>query len=366
MSEQSNAEKVYPLARRDGGAVALAPQNLEDAYRLATRLANSGLVPREMQGNPDSVLAAMLLANELGVGPMAGLTNIAVVNGRAYVWGELLTGLVWQSGLCEKLDVKLEGSGANAVAVATGKRKGQEQEVVRRFSMQQAIDAKLAGPHADARSAWAKYPTDMLQNRALNRVIKFLWPDVVKGLRMRELQNDEKDEIAMERGTAIVIERKEEPALDVDVVKEEPNQNPPPVPERTVAQEIDLQAKADEARRRKEALEAEQKAAPATPAPEPKPAATAAKPGLIDQTKATVKGMLDRVTYKTEAGNYVYRAVVKCGTEEYRYVIKGALLGADKTDKDVAKYLKDTALSKQVEMEVDLQSTEVLTLKVQD
>jgi len=325
----ADEQKVYPLARRDGGAVSLMPQNLEEAYRLATRLANSGLVPRDMSGNPDSVLAAMLLANELGVGPMAGLTNIAVVNGRAYVWGELLTGLVWQSGLCEKLDVALVGSGDTLKAVATGKRKGTEQEVVREFTYKQALAAGLVGAKVDPRSAWAKYPEDMLQHRAKNRLINFLWPDVVKGLRMRELQKDDKDEVSLERETAIEVE------VDTDKGKVATT---PPTPT-----QIETSAQP-------EAPVAEE------PKPEPKPEPKADVPKEIPvnpSTSGMIRGILMRITYKTKDAGYIYSAIFAVGGEEQKYIIKGKNIDPTYSDKELAKRFKDMYTSKALDIRVN-------------
>jgi hypothetical protein len=187
MAETEEPTKpAYALARRDGGSVALIPTNLEDAIKIAQRLANSGLVPASMRGNPDAVFAGMMLANELGVSTMQGLSNIAVVNGRASVWGELATAIVRASGLCEYLSPpKFTGTGPTMKCTVVGKRKGEKDEVSMEYSME---DAKLAG-HL-SKDTYQKNPKDMIMWKALHRLYKFLWADVLKGLTFREFAGE--------------------------------------------------------------------------------------------------------------------------------------------------------------------------------
>lgn len=213
---EAEQPKQNPLVRRDGGAVALTPQNLEDAYRLASRLSKSGLVPSAMRDNPDAVLAAMLLSIEMGVPVVQGISNIAVVNGRASIWGELATAVIRSSGLCEYLGApEFSGSGASLKVTVTGKRKGDKGVVAFSYSME---DAKLAGH--DKKDTYQKNPKDMIMWKALHRLYKFLWPDVLKGCHIKEVMDTEPMiDVTPE---PVVIEGNENPKAKTKPAKAEP------------------------------------------------------------------------------------------------------------------------------------------------
>src|SRR5882757_7335309 len=75
----------------------LAPQNFHDALTFSKMLAHSSFVPKEFRGKPDEILAAIQYGFELGVGPMQALQNIAVINGKPSVYGDLALALVLAS-----------------------------------------------------------------------------------------------------------------------------------------------------------------------------------------------------------------------------------------------------------------------------
>jgi hypothetical protein len=60
---------------------ALVPQTLEEAFRLATALAASGMAPRGID-KPEQIMVAIMAGAELGLAPFQALQSFAVVNGR--------------------------------------------------------------------------------------------------------------------------------------------------------------------------------------------------------------------------------------------------------------------------------------------
>jgi hypothetical protein len=264
--EQQKAVAVNPLVKLNGGAVALMPTNLEEAYRVSQRLANSGLVPSSMRGNADAVFAGILLSTELGVPPMSGLSNISVVNGRASVWGELATAIVRSSGLCEYLaPPKFTGTGASMKVSVTGKRKGEKDEVTFEYSMD---DARLAG-HLE-KDTYKKNPKDMIMWKALHRLFKFLWPDVLKGLTFKEFAGEVIEaevEGKVEIGGAAEALPAEIPAPAPE--KDKPAE-PKPEPDPELSAE-ELKAKADAARAKVKAQEEAEAKAKAEPAAKTEP-----------------------------------------------------------------------------------------------
>src|ERR1700675_2806847 len=98
MSEQQDAIVVQPIqvaSKPDAQSnkltrlAAFTPVNLTEAVALAKLIASSELAPKDYKGKPGNCLIAMQLGAELGVAPMQAIQNIAVINGRPSVWGDL-------------------------------------------------------------------------------------------------------------------------------------------------------------------------------------------------------------------------------------------------------------------------------------
>lgn len=182
----TNAPAVIKEPINAGGQVlALVPQNIEQAFRLAEALAKSGdMVPKPYQGKPMETMAAIMRGMEIGLAPMQSLASIAVINGRASLWGDALPALMLRAG--HHIDVVVEGDGANAVAVARLTRGDTGRVFERTFSM---ADAKLAGL-ASKPGPWQQYPKRMLSNRARAFAIRDGAADVLMGLRISDEVSD--------------------------------------------------------------------------------------------------------------------------------------------------------------------------------
>lgn len=162
---------------RAGGPIAgIIPQDIEQAFRLSQALAQSGdMIPQHYQGNPQKIMAAVMRGAEVGLAPMQALSSIAVINGRATLWGDSLPALVLRAG--HFVDVEVKGEGKEAVATATLTRASGEK-IVRSFSM---ADARQAGL-ADKKGPWQQYPKRMLSMRARSWAIRDGAPEVLMGL----------------------------------------------------------------------------------------------------------------------------------------------------------------------------------------
>jgi hypothetical protein len=158
----------------------MKPRTFEEAYRFANFIASSSMIPREFQNNPANVLIAIQLGMELGVPPMQALQNIAVINGRPAIWGDLIPAIVYQSKLCEQFDE----IGNDKEATCTVKRKGMPP-IKRTFTWE---DAKRAGL-AD-KDTYKKFPARMLQMRARGYAVRDAFADVLKGVHLREELED--------------------------------------------------------------------------------------------------------------------------------------------------------------------------------
>lgn len=162
----------------------LVPKTLDEAWRMAQALAAAGeMVPDKLQGNPEKIMACIMVGLEVGLPPMNALQNIAIINGKPTMWGDAIIGLVRASGLCEYVQESIEGDGTDVVAICRTKRKGEPEEVERRFSFD---DAQKAGLLTKKGAIWKQYLNRMLQMRARSFCLRDTYADVLKGLHVRE------------------------------------------------------------------------------------------------------------------------------------------------------------------------------------
>lgn len=154
--------------------------NSSQMFEMAKFFANSELVPQCYQGKPANIIVAWQKGAELGLSPTQALDGIAVINGRASVWGEAATALVLSSGLCEQHSLSYHGDGENLTARCTVKRKGMTQEMFE-FSVKDAKAANLWG-----KNTWKSYPRDMLAWKAKARAYRSMFADCLKGIMINE------------------------------------------------------------------------------------------------------------------------------------------------------------------------------------
>jgi hypothetical protein len=168
-----------------GGALAaFVPQDSAQLLKLADVLSRSGdMVPKQFHGNAPAITAAIMRGMEIGLNPMQALSSIAVINGRATVWGDALPALVQRAG--HHVDVDYEGQGDSLTAVATLTR-SDGRKVVRRFGMADAKRAGLLGKQGP----WTQYTSRMLAHRARTWAIRDGAADALMGLQVTEEVQD--------------------------------------------------------------------------------------------------------------------------------------------------------------------------------
>lgn len=181
MNNIATTENSHALAAPRGMGFDLSPQTFEQAMKFSHMLADSDLVPKDFRGKPGNCLIAMQWGSELGLKPLQALSNIAVVNGRAALWGDAVIALVRGSPLCEYVHESDDGH----TATCRSKRKG-EAEHVTTFSMDDAKQAGLAGKQGP----WTQYPKRMRQMRARAFNLRDVFPDVLRGMPVAEEVQD--------------------------------------------------------------------------------------------------------------------------------------------------------------------------------
>lgn len=193
------------------------PANLAEALTFAKLLSESDLVPKDYKGKAGNCLVAMQMGAELGVPPMQALQNIAVINGRPAVWGDLILALVQKSPHYEWHSETFDE--ATMTAFCTMKRKGAPEAHTVAFSKADAEKARLWGKEGP----WTAYPKRMLTLRARAFCARDVFADALKGIAVAEEVADYDVEVTVER-TAPAMPRE----LPAPVAMPQPVEAPEP------------------------------------------------------------------------------------------------------------------------------------------
>lgn len=194
-------------------------QAMSAAYELASKLANTALVPAMYQKKPDDATAAILYGAELGLNPIQSLQQIFVVQGKPAIYARTMVALLKTRGY---LIETIESTDTSVTVRGTDPQTGIVEEST------WTIDrAKKAGYTSNK-----KYDTDpqaMLYAKAATEVARKIAPDVLLGIAhsREELELDAPVRATAERvkpkargiaalQAALTPAAEPEPALDAD------------------------------------------------------------------------------------------------------------------------------------------------------
>lgn len=185
--------------------------SLDDYFRYATCLIQSGITPRGIK-TPQQVIVALQYGAELGLKPMQAMSTVMVVNGKPALYGDGMLAVAQSSGLLEDIVETVTGDGGAMVATCRVKRRGRS-EVVSTFSW---VDAQRAG--LTGSDTYKKYPARMLKHRARAFALRDAFPDVLCGV----LNDIEAEDLAptFESGAAQPLDKLES-LLTPDVIEAE-------------------------------------------------------------------------------------------------------------------------------------------------
>ncbi len=185
-------------------------------YQFAEAMSTTQFIPKAFIGKKNDVMACIMFGQEIGLGPMAALQNIAVINGTPSIYGDGMLAIVKAHPDFE--DIKEVYSEEDESYTCTVKRKNQS-EVIQVFSKKDAIQASLwekTGP-------WTSYPKRMLMFRARSWALRDAFPDVLKGL----LQAEEAQDIPeTERNVTPEVETEKKSTV-TDSIKKKVNKTKP-------------------------------------------------------------------------------------------------------------------------------------------
>lgn len=172
-ASSSNQPAAEVATRAPKAPVALGgPQtDIDKMFRLASAMAQSGLLPEKLRGKPSDVLVTVLYGQELGLAPMQAVQGIYVVNGRPTLAGQTWLSLARKHGHRVKVD---EQSGESCTITMTRGDTGEQHTET--YTIAQAKAANLT-----SKDTWKNHPQRMLMWRAVGHACTFLCPEIALG-----------------------------------------------------------------------------------------------------------------------------------------------------------------------------------------
>lgn len=161
---------------QNGNARALAERDtfevIGPAAELAKKLAMTEFVPTGLRNRPEAVMAAILTGHEIGLPPMASLSNIHVIEGKPTLSAQAMRALVLSKGH----DIDFQEMTISRVTIV-GRRRGSDHSTPVTYTMDDARRAQLAN-----RQNWQKFPRQMLMARATGELCRAIFSDVLGGI----------------------------------------------------------------------------------------------------------------------------------------------------------------------------------------
>ena len=157
------------------------PQSMEELYKFAGVVSGTEFCPKDFRGKPDACFVAMVYGKSLGVGALQSIQNIAVINGRPSIWGDLFWALITSHP--DFVDAQEDVDDTRAEIVLTRRNRSPKRAA---FSMK---DAEVAGL-ATKSGPWTQYPKGQMMWRARHIAASALFADALKGIAPREVTQD--------------------------------------------------------------------------------------------------------------------------------------------------------------------------------
>lgn len=207
------------------------PTSYNDLLKLADAVTSTALCPAAYKGKPKDAAVAMMMATEVGINPVTALNYIQVVNGRPAWYADALPGIAKARGMVQGYKEYFEGEFPNDDFAAVCEVTAADGTVyANRFSIQDAKTARLWSKQGP----WTLYPKRMLQWRARSWAIRDAVPEMLFGVTVEELQDENARHRGPERAKPINIDTDAAPHKIITIttpVAEEPEPSPETEPD---------------------------------------------------------------------------------------------------------------------------------------
>lgn len=177
----------------------------QQVARIAESIAKTSFVPRAFANKPAEVTAAILAGAEVGLGPMASLRAIHVIQGTPAMSALAMRGVVQAAGH----EVWVEEAGVDKVIVS-GRRAGSTQVQTSTWTESRARRMGLTG-----KDNWKLQPQAMLTARATAEVCRLIASDALIGLGYAVEELEDPAETVTKKATT--RKRAELPPLEPDL-----------------------------------------------------------------------------------------------------------------------------------------------------
>lgn len=162
----------------------------------ASILVKTGFLPNSIK-TPEQAMAIILTGKELGIGPMAALNNINVIQGKPTVAPQLMLALINRTGQLEDFSITDDGQACTVLM----KRKGRAPHT-ESFSMKDAtlmktteyVDGNKKTISLSEKYNWKQQPATMRKWRAVAACARVVFADVILGLYTPDEMGADSDE----------------------------------------------------------------------------------------------------------------------------------------------------------------------------
>lgn len=194
------AGKTAQVVRAEAQRMTVVAQHAgwNDLKAMGADLIKTGFAPKDVD-TPEKAAMILLKAVELDIPVTAAFNFIYIIGGRPAIMSQMLGALVRRSG---KGHIHIEESDAEK-CVAVGMRYGQKPVRIT-FTIKDAAKANLL-----KNPTWIAYPADQLRAKAIARVARVVFPDVINGVEGTPVASRDAivdDDEFGQLGTAEVIE----------------------------------------------------------------------------------------------------------------------------------------------------------------
>jgi hypothetical protein len=213
-------DKKYEIQQRklqEASNIIVGNSNLTAISMMAEKFSKAGdMIPKEFQNQPEKCFAAIYKGASIGLDAFTSLQRIAVVNGRATIWGDAALAVVKNTGELEHFKEYYGVWVAKENLTKEELDNPENQEILKKFNgfvrksafldaendkSGAACELKRAGGElslqfftiSDAKVAglwggnvWKKYPQRMIIYRSRAYSLRDAFPDVLEGLYIKE------------------------------------------------------------------------------------------------------------------------------------------------------------------------------------
>ncbi len=154
----------------DGKIIGLPTPQEMIVYETWAKTANDSQMYRNI-GKEAAIMMIILTAREFGIGPAQALNGgVQIIEGKVELSARMMSALIRRAG--HKLKI---GETSETMCEITGRRKDTGETHTAKFTIEQAQKAGLIKD----KGGWKKDPEDMLYARALSRLARRLFSDVI-------------------------------------------------------------------------------------------------------------------------------------------------------------------------------------------